>query len=89
MTVEQQLNEVKATLEKVLDRLDALVVLEVQHTNTVEGLGRAHRRLDRMDVQIQELAREAAANTFLTKVGERAAWIIISSGVGLAAYLLR
>ena len=89
MSVERQLTEVKAQLDKIVSRLDDLVVLEAKHDNTVEAVNRCHKRVDKLEIKVEELAKEAAANTFLTRIGERIGWLIMSAAVGLVAYFIR
>lgn len=87
--MEQQLTELKQELKLVNSKLDKIVVLEVNHNHTVESVARCHKRVDTLEAKIEDIAKEAANNTFLTKIMERMGWIVMSAGVGIAAYFIR
>lgn len=89
MSVEQELAEVKKQLEKVINRLDTLVGLEIRHDNTVDSVNRCHKRVDQLEDKVERLAAEAATNTYLTKAFERIGWLLMSSVIGLGVYFLR
>jgi hypothetical protein len=88
-SVETQLGDVKRQLDRVLNRLDALVRLEEQHNNTVSSLNRAHRDIEKLDVRVDKVELIASKNNLMTRAMERIGWMIVSAAIGLAAYLLR
>jgi len=88
-SVETQLGDVKRQLERVLNRLDALVRLEEQHSNTVDSVNRAHRDLERLDHRVDKVEEVVSKNSVVTRAMERLGWMIVSAAIGLAAFLLR
>lgn len=88
-SVQHQLDEVKEQLTSILSRLDDLVRLEVKHDNTIEGLVRAHDRIDNVSKKVDEMEKLVASNSAIARVVERLGWIVITSLIGLLAYLFK
>lgn len=77
-----RLDRVEQVLEKMADRLDQLIKLEVRHDNTVY-------RIDKMEEKVDKMYDNVKANSMITGATERFGWILVSAIVGLAAYFLR
>ena len=87
--MERQYEEVKEQLKLVIERLDALVRLEVRHDGAVVELQRAHTRVDRLERKVDVVAVESRSNAFATKIAERIGWILISAAIGALGYLFK
>ena len=87
--LEPRIDAIEGKLDRVIERLEALIRLEERHDGAVKRIDRMDGRLDRHAERLSALESESATQNKATSMLERAAWIAASAVVGVAAYFLR
>ena len=84
-----RLSKVEEKLDRVIDRLEALIRLEERHDGAVKRIDRHDERLDRHAERLGALEAETAADHQRSSIVERFLWIVVSAAVGIGAYFAR
>lgn len=87
--VEHRMEAVEGKLDRIIDKMEALIRLEERHDGTVKRVDRIDGRLDRHAERIGVLEAAAAVGDKAVGNLERAAWLVASAVVGFLAYVLR
>jgi len=84
-----RLSIVESKLDRIVERLEALIRLEERHDGAVKRIDRHDERLDRHAERLGALEADASAYHQRSNIVERFLWIVVSAVVGLGAYFAR
>ena len=81
-----RIDRIEKVLEKVADKLEQLVALEVNHENTKEQLERTQRELVDVQKLLTQLDIKVHSAGMITSATERFGWMIVAAVVGIVAW---
>ena len=86
---ESRWHRIEKEIKEISDALRALVRIEERQTSQADGMVRMGVRGDDHEKRIHALEIQMAGNARTISFNERFIWLIITTGVGVAAYFIK
>lgn len=87
--LEARLDKIDQKLDKLTEALVGIKVLEQQIRQHSESLARAFKRIDTHEEAIDKMKLQLTTTGTKIDISERFVWIVVSAGIGVAAYLFK